>query len=56
MNGVTGTPARARLMNACQVMAGQVPPYTGSTPLTSPIGTAWLLAFPIHTAVDRVGV
>src|SRR5690606_18569247 len=33
VNSVTGTSARARRMNACQMRAGWVPPVTRRTPL-----------------------
>jgi hypothetical protein len=56
VKGVAGTPASAWLMNCCQVIAGHVPPNTWQTPLTHPMEVAWLRAFPIHTAADRVGV
>ena len=42
VNCVIGTFASAAVMKLCQVIAGQVPPNTGYTPLTRPIDVAWL--------------
>lgn len=52
---VGGTPASASFMKDCHVAAGMDPPVTRLTPLmlNSDVGTS---LFPIHTAVDSVGV
>jgi hypothetical protein len=42
-------------MNACQMMAGQVPPSTGPPSYCVVIGTS-LSGYPTHTAVVSCGV
>lgn len=53
---VTGTSFSAVAMKSCHVRAGMVPPKTRPTPLMFTSGLAWVFEYPIHTAVERVGV
>ncbi len=55
VNSGTGTFTSAAFMNRCHGSAGSVPPVTVGTPWMFSSGVAGS-RYPIHTAVDSVGV
>ena len=55
VNGSGSTSLTASAMKSCQIIAGRDPPVTWPNPWTLAMEML-ALGWPIHTAVDRVGV